>query len=100
VSRREEGASMLVCPACFNVRGLKIRIEDARKSESTGPCDLHPRRKGVSIEVLADIVDPVFRENYDGGIYDSRYDEISGDSLRYVLYELTGAERDEVVDAL
>ncbi len=91
---------MLVCPACFTVKGLQTRIEEVRKAASTGPCDLHPTRKGIPIEALAEIVDPVFRENYGAGIYDSRYDEISGDSLSDVLYELTGTERDEVVEAL
>lgn len=91
---------MLVCPACFSVKGLQTRIEEIRKTASTGACEFHPTRKGIPIEAVAAIIDPVFRENYGGGIYDSRYDEITGNSLNDVLYEVTGAERDEVVVGL
>jgi hypothetical protein len=56
--------------------------------------------KGIPIAVLAKIVDPVFRENYVGGINDDPYDEDAGDSLESVLYDMTGADDGRIISAL
>jgi RES domain len=89
---------MLVCPECFGHAGLRKRIVDARRTESPGPCNFHPRRKGISIETLAYIVDPVFRENFGGGIPDTFHPR--GSDLNEVLHEITDAEDDDILRAL
>ena len=56
--------------------------------------------KGIPVKVVADIIDEVFRNNYTFGRYNSMIDDYSGDDLQGVLYELTGADLDNVVSAL
>lgn len=91
---------MNVCPECFHKPGLQSRIKRERKATSEGPCDFHPTRKGVPIKVVSDIVDPVFRELYAGGPDQGEIHPHRGDLLLDVLYDLTGAEDDRVVEAL
>lgn len=91
---------MLVCPRCFEQEGLRRRIEDVRPEFPDERCAIHPTMKGVPIEAVAEIVDPVFRQRYVGGPYDNRYDEYAGTGLSEILYDLTGADDDRVVTAL
>ena len=61
---------------------------------------MHPSSKGISIEELAKIVDPVFRENYGGGYSESEFDGVQGDSLPDLLAAMTGAIDDDIITAL
>jgi len=100
----------LLCPACFDNKGLRRRIEDIRPDYDEGKCDFHPRRKGVPIEVVSGIVDEVFRANYGVGEIIQHYDPDpdepyihrtqSGERLTDTLASLTGAIDERVVDAL
>lgn len=58
---------MLVCDNCFGDRHLKNRIKEKRKETGTARCDFHPRKKGVPIKDVSDIVAPVFEGFYDAG---------------------------------
>lgn len=91
---------MNVCPECFSDRGLGRRIQQVRPRRSVADCDFHPR-KGVPIEVVAEIVDPVFRSLYVGqGDDGNPWMENRGDTLLEALLDLTGAELDQVGNAL
>jgi len=100
----------LVCPACFGDTGLQRRIEEIRPNYDEGNCDFHPRRKGTPLEVVAEIVDEVFRGNYDFGAVVAEHDldpdepHISyrqgGEDLSDSLRHLTKAVDDEVVERL
>lgn len=92
---------MNICPDCFENEGLGRRIAQVRPKVSEGQCDEHPNRKGIPIEELAKIVDPVFRELFwptanDGNIW--RQDR--GSDLLDTLYDLTGAIDDDINRAL
>lgn len=92
---------MNVCPDCFENDGIGRRIAQVRPKVSEGPCDEHPNRKGIPIEQLATIVDPVFRELYwpaadDGNLW--RYGR--GSDLIDTLYDLTSAIDDKISRAL
>lgn len=91
---------MNVCPDCFAVKGLQRRIIEIRKDYDAGRCDFHPTKKGVPIEGVAQVVDPVFRDNYGGAIPDFRSPGPRGDDLEEVLGDLTQAEDDAIIDAL
>ena len=58
---------MLVCDYCFGDQYLKNRIKEKRRELGKGRCDFHRRKKGVSIEDVAEIVAPVFEGFYDAG---------------------------------
>lgn len=92
---------MNICPDCFENEGLGRRIAQVRPKVSQGQCDEHPNRKGIPIEDLAKIVDPVFRELFwstadDGNIW--RQDR--GSDLLDTLYDITGAIDDDINRAL
>lgn len=91
---------MRVCPECFSVPGLKKRILEIRPNYPDEKCDQHPRLKGVPVEPVVKIVDDVFRENYALGVADDRYGRYSGDDLDTVIWDLTGADEDRVVQAI
>jgi len=90
-----------ICPDCFEADGLQRKIISVRKAVSTGPCDMHPSKKGIPIEELAQIIDPVFRDLYWGGPDDgSVWSANRGSVLVDTLYELTGAIDDTILDEL
>ena len=95
---------MHVCPDCFSARGLQKSMEAIRPAFPDGvACDFHPRKKGIPIEAVASIVDPVFRENYVGGPHDDYFDlyvDTTGSDLADTLLDLTGADDTDVVDGL
>ena len=91
---------MNLCPNCFSVSGLKRRIEEVRPDYEVGRCDFHPTKKGVPLEAVGEIVDTAFRGNYVGGIVDTYGGEPAGSELDEVLWDLTGAEDDKVIEAL
>lgn len=91
---------MLVCPDCFGNAGLQRRIVEVRPDFPDQRCDFHPSKKGVPIEAVARIVDPVFRENYSRGAFDPYFEEHRGDDLSQVLWDLTTADDDRILVAL
>lgn len=98
----------LVCPHCFGDTGLKRRIEEIRPQYPNDKCTFHAQYKGVPIKVVAEIIDPVFRNHY--GIASSysvphmdsdRVDHVQGgSSFIEALYQLTGADLHDVIEAL
>lgn len=90
----------LVCTDCFGNKGLQRRIEEIRPQFPDEKCDFHPSKKGIPITEVAEIVDPVFRNEYTHGYYDHHYDDYAGDNLSGTLYELTEAHDDQVVNSL
>ena len=99
---------MLVCDNCFGDRHLKNRIREKRKETGTARCDFHPRKKGVPIEDVSDIVAPVFEGFYDSGkrvLYEDENDrgiKISqeGKILSACIEELCQTTEQEIVKAL
>jgi len=90
---------MHVCPECFDAPGLQRRIKEVRPRLEWTPCDFHPRRKGVPIKMIAEIVDEVFRAHYAGGP-DNIWGTTPGDDLSTVLSELVLADNDRIVNQL
>ena len=92
---------MNVCPDCFENHGLKRKIVSIRPTASEGNCDFHAAKKGVPIESVAQIVDVVFRELYWGGPDEGNvWLDNRGDLLVDVLYDLTGADDDDKIEAM
>ena len=92
---------MNICPDCFETVGLQRKIAAVRKVTSEGQCHIHPHKKGIPIETLAAIVDPVFRELYWGSPNEgSVWDDHRGSPLIDTLYDMTGAIDDTILDAL
>lgn len=90
---------MHVCPACFQSTGLGKRIEAIRPQHPWAPCNKHPRRKGVPIEAVAQIVDPVFRAHY-AGVPDDGFGNSRGNDLWTTLAELTETDDDAILERL
>ncbi|HTM81941.1 RES domain-containing protein [Asticcacaulis sp.] len=89
-----------VCPQCFGTAGLRRRIEKIRPNYPKESCSLHPSRKGVPIEAVAEIVDGVFRDNFALGEFSPHWGSGKGDDLQDTLYSLTEANDDQVIQAL
>jgi len=88
----------LVCPECFGEKGLKRRIEGIRPGYDEGPCDFHPRRKGVPVEAVAAIVDEVFRNNYGFSETEAFFSSDPDDDRIY--HQPTGTDFRETVESL
>ncbi len=90
---------MNVCPDCFNEGSLKKRILQIRPTKGQGFCQFHPNKKGVPIEDIAQLVDPVFRAffilgddvPYFLGDTDQVQFEQNGESLANCIESLTDA---------
>lgn len=89
-----------LCPRCFDNKGLERRLIEIRPEFPDEKCTFHPSMKGIPVEDVAKIVDEVFRNNYGLGHYNDMTDDFMGDDLQAILYELTGADLDDVVSAL
>ena len=99
---------MLVCDNCFGDRHLKNRIKEKRKETGTARCDFHPRKKGVPIEDVSDIVAPLFEGFYDAG-HRLTYERIDqgvvdiiqeGNVLSECIKELCKTSEQRIVDEL
>lgn len=90
----------LLCPHCFSNKGLQQRLIEIRPSFSDDRCTFHPNLKGIPVKAVARIIDDVFRNNYGPGRYNMFHDEQEGEDLQGELYELTGADLDDVVSAI
>ncbi|MBY5774919.1 RES domain-containing protein [Rhizobium leguminosarum] len=89
-----------MCPRCFENKGLERRLIEVRPSYEDNKCSFHPTLKGIPVKAVAEIIDEVFRNNYDFGAYNGMTNDFLGDDIHTVLYELTGADLDDVVSAL
>jgi hypothetical protein len=98
----------LLCPDCFKDSGLQRRIADVRKEHGEGRCDFHPRRKGIPLEIVAEIVDEVFRNNFDFGdatpVFSNDPDDPevyyahSGEDLWDTVRNLTSPSSDDILE--
>lgn len=86
-----------VCPECFDNSIVKRRVDELRRNRELPPCTFHPRRKGVPVAELAGLMDPVLRANY-SIVYDAYLS--GGQSFHDLLFDLTGADDERVVQAL
>lgn len=94
-----------VCPSCFGDRPLQRTIADLRRGLLTDKCSFHPRNKGLPIRTLTEVIDEVFRENFKIGDFDYDEDGIvtsprAGDSLAFLIGDITGATDPSIVTAL
>ncbi|CAN5406880.1 hypothetical protein BH10PSE1_BH10PSE1_25830 [soil metagenome] len=89
-----------VCPECFQNVGLRRRLIEVRPKYPDNRCDFHPRLKGIPIQAVSEIIDSVFRNNYDFGRYHPLLDEFMGEGLESILHDLTGADNEQVVRSL
>lgn len=98
-----------LCPACFGEPGLRRRLVEIRPDYDAGPCDYHPKRKGIPTEAVAQIVDEVFRGNYtfgEGHYYEGdeyeppAYRGQLGEHFRTIVGGLIQPEDDTVTDAV
>lgn len=88
-----------VCPACFSDRIFNRRVTEVRaKSKNREPCDRHPKRKGVDLDLIGPTVDAAFRANF--GIGQFIFDHQEGDELWAIIADITGAEDEEVAYAI
>lgn len=77
-----------VCPECFDEIVLKRRVKELRAaSKTTSKCRFHQSRKGIPVEQVAELFDPVIRATHSVGDYDWN-GEPEGDDLAQVVLEL------------
>ncbi|WP_370193336.1 RES domain-containing protein [Aurantimonas coralicida] len=99
----------LLCPFCFENKGLRRRLIEIRPDFNDGYCDRHPRRKGIPSEAVAELIDEVFRANFtlagadwilgdeeEPGYYGPR----RGAYLAELIEEMTGAEDFDIADTV
>ena len=84
----------LLCPDCFGDPGLKYRLKEIRPEVGRDKCDYHKTKKGIPIEHIVELVDPIFRQHYGIGEFESWNDEQAGDPLEYCVGEFTEAVED------
>lgn len=90
---------MNVCPTCFDNPTLQRRLAEIRpRFPSSERCQFHPTRKAIPLEEVGKIIEPALRANYTIGEW--MFDHQEGEDLHTVLNETTGAENDQVTDAL
>jgi hypothetical protein len=90
---------MNVCPECFGNSILQRRIREIRpRFPNQEKCEVHKNRKGVPLAEVGRMVDPALRANYAIGEY--MFDHQEGDDLQTIINETTGADDDQVIQAL
>jgi hypothetical protein len=90
---------MYVCPLCFDAAGLGRRIEEIRPAFAWNTCDFHPRKKGVPVYAVAEIIDPVFRAHY-ARVLDDGFGNSRGDDLWTTVSELVGSDNERVIERI
>jgi len=93
-----------VCPECFGDESLKSRVRELQsevhaEKDETPMCDFHEDERGVSIEKLVEVIDPVFRQHY-AQVQDTYYGESGGDDLEFCVSELAQIEEPDVASTL
>ena len=90
-----------ICPECIGEKTLSNRMVKMRpKFDDANKCDIHPRRKGIPLSEVAEIVDEVVRNNYGWGEFepvprmdDDRVDHVQeGETLDFLLQDLLEAD--------
>lgn len=77
--------------------GLKRRLKEVRPEfPDDEKCVYHPTRKGIPVEKVAEIIDPVFRQQFGLSEYNSQFEEQDGESLELVVSELAEPIDDEI----
>lgn len=90
---------MNVCPECFENTTLKRRLIEIRPGfPDDERCQFHPSRKAVPLEEVGKIVEPALRANY--AIGEWMFESQEGDDLYTVINETTGADDDQLINAL
>lgn len=106
---RPECRLALLCPYCFEDKGLQRRLIEIRPRFDDGFCDRHSRRKGIPIEAVAELIDEVFRANFTFAGADwipgdeeepGHYGPRRGAYLAELIEEITGAEDSDVAEAV
>ena len=90
---------LLVCPDCFGKKGLKRRIAEIRPEFQLGRCGFHPRKKGIPVEEVAEILQDVIENNFHQTGYDYEGEPL-GELLIDVIYELSATDENEVAEAI
>ncbi|MDO6591959.1 RES domain-containing protein [Loktanella sp. D2R18] len=90
---------MLVCPDCFEDKGLKARIEEIRPQFNEGKCDYHNTKKGVPVVAVAEVLKDVIENNYhlSGYGYDG---EPTGELLLPLIEDLARPDQFEIAEEL
>lgn len=89
-----------LCPYCFVDKSLRRRLQDIRPQYPRGlRCSFHPTRSGLPVEAVRPLIDAVISPYYFFGESNSVFGQ-EGDSLDDIIYDLTSAEDDGIVDAL
>ena len=98
-----------LCPYCFHETSLRTRLIKMRPKITTNTkCSYHPNRKGIPLKRIAEFVDKTLRPKLTFGEYYSsprsdsdRTDHVqNGSTLEELIYELTGADDQNVVEDL
>jgi RES domain len=96
-----------LCPYCFNDSSFRRRLKELRpKYPRSDKCEYHPNRSGIPVQDIAPLIDAVIGPNYHIGEFrpcpsfdsDKPDWEQEGDSLVDIVYELTGAETDDIAN--
>lgn len=89
-----------LCPYCFNDKSLSRRLKEIRpKYPRSEKCTFHPNRSGLPVEAVSPLIDAVISPYYHFGD-SNRYFGQDGESLEQIIYDLTDAEDDDIVNAL
>lgn len=91
---------MYVCPDCFGDKGLQKRIVQIRPRFGGEHCDFHPSKKGIPVEAVSGLLDPVIRDNFGGSAEDPYSFGQKGVSFHDLVLKLTSAIDDNIVEAL
>lgn len=89
-----------LCPYCFNDKSLRRRLQEIRpRYPRSLKCSFHPNRSGMPVEAVSPLIDAVISPYYFFGESNSHFGQ-EGESLEQIIYDLTDAEEDGIVDAL
>ena len=89
-----------LCPYCFNDRSLRRRLQEIRPQYPRSlKCSFHPKRSGLPVDAVSPIIDAVISPYYYFGESNSHFGQ-QGDSLEQIIYDLTEAEEDGIIEAL
>lgn len=92
--RSVPGFLMSFCAKCFHQPGLQQRLAEL-EADSDDACDFHHDLRGVDVDAVVAIIEPVFRY-----YYGCHAVEMDGDPLEMTIAELVDADTDEIAEAL
>lgn len=89
-----------LCPFCFNDKSLRRRLQEIRPQYPRSlKCSFHLNRSGIPVEAVSPLIDAVISPYYHFGDSNPHFGQ-EGDSLEDIVYDLTKAEEDGIVEAL